>query len=196
MELRQLKTFFTVSQLLSFNRAAETLNYAQSTISAQIKALEEEFDKPLFDRLGKRIVLTEAGKTLLKYAKKILDMEEETMAEVSGVEENHGSLTVRIPQSLGTYFLPGVLKEFNKEYPGVKIDVKSCSITIQQELRSGIVDVAFLLSDSITASNLKAEVMDISRLVLISGPNHPLAKKKKIRIDDLNGEVVLLPKQD
>ncbi len=67
MELRQLKTFQTVAQMLSFNRAAEILNYAQSTVSAQIKALEEEFGKPLFDRLGKRIVLTEAGRILLRY---------------------------------------------------------------------------------------------------------------------------------
>jgi DNA-binding transcriptional LysR family regulator len=80
MELRQLKTFLTVSQLLSFNRAAGSLNYAQSTVSAQIKALEDELAVPLFDRLGKRVVLTEAGDLLARYARKMLDMEAATIS--------------------------------------------------------------------------------------------------------------------
>lgn len=70
MELRQLKTFLTVATLLNFNRAADTLNCAQSTVSAQIRSLEEDFGVPLFDRLGKRVVLTEAGQVFFRYAEK------------------------------------------------------------------------------------------------------------------------------
>ncbi|MGA7644044.1 MAG: LysR family transcriptional regulator, partial [Syntrophobacteraceae bacterium] len=84
MELRQLKTFLMVAKLLSFNRAADALNYAQSTVSVQIRGLEEEFGVPLFDRLGKQVVLTEAGQVLMRYAQKMLDIEEETHCEVAG----------------------------------------------------------------------------------------------------------------
>ncbi len=196
MELRQIKTFRTVSQLLSFNRAAETLNYAQSTVSAQIKALEDEFDKPLFDRLGKRIVLTEAGKILDKYARKILAIEEETVTQVTGWEESQGSITIRIPQSLGIYFLPAVLKEFNDLFPKVGFDINSCALTIQHELRSGIVDLAFLLTDSIHAADLQAEMLDTERIVMVSNPDHPLANRSSVNLDDLADVSILLPKQD
>ena len=84
MELRQLKTFQKVSTLLSFNRAAEALHYAQSTVSAQIKALEDELGVPLFDRMGNQIVLTDSGERLLLYAQRLLVVEEETYAEVTG----------------------------------------------------------------------------------------------------------------
>ena len=123
MELRQLKTFQMVGKLLSFNRAADALNYAQSTVSVQIRGLEEEFGVPLFDRLGKQVVLTEAGQTLMRYAQKMLDMEEETHSELAGRTQSQGSLCVRIPQSLGTYFLPSILQRFHARYPNVGFDI-------------------------------------------------------------------------
>ena len=96
MEIRQLKTFRTVAQLLSFNRAAEHLHYAQSSISAQIQALEEELGVKLFDRLGRGILLTEAGVGLLNYAEKILDLADETRSEVAGLEELEKALHLHI----------------------------------------------------------------------------------------------------
>jgi DNA-binding transcriptional LysR family regulator len=86
MELRELKTFQKVAILLSFDRAAEVLHYAQSTVSAQIKALEDELGVPLFDRLGRQIVLTDAGEKLLKYSRRLLAIHEETYAEVKGLK--------------------------------------------------------------------------------------------------------------
>ena len=157
MELRQLKTFTTVAQFLNFNRAAQVLNYAQSTISTQIRLLEEEFGKPLFDRLGKTVVLTAAGRVLLRYAGKMLDIEEEARAQVAGREETHGSISIRVPQSISGYLLPPVIKAFNARFPRVGLDVNSCAQTIQQELRSGIIDLAFLLADSIHEMDLIAE---------------------------------------
>jgi DNA-binding transcriptional LysR family regulator len=146
MELRQLKTFMAVAHFLNFNRAAQALNYAQSTISTQIRLLEEEFGKPLFDRLGKTVVLTEAGEVLLRYAGKMLDIEKETRAQVAGREETQGSITIRVPQSISAYLLPPVIKAFNARFPKVGVDISSCAQTIQQELRSGIIDLAFLLA--------------------------------------------------
>ena len=84
MEIRLLKTFLTVAGLLSFNKAAERLNYAQSSISAQIQALETQLGVRLFDRLGRRILLTEAGEQLIPYAEKIIDLADETQAEIGG----------------------------------------------------------------------------------------------------------------
>lgn len=196
MELRQLKTFVTVAQLLSFNRAAQVLNYAQSTISTQIRLLEEEFGKPLFDRLGKTIVLTVAGEVLLRYAGKMLDIQKETFAQVSGWEESHGSITLRVPQSLSTYALPPLLKHFKQDYPEVRLEINSCTLALLQELRSGIIDLAFLFIDSIQEHDLIAEVLGFEKLYLISGSTHPLAASSSMLLKDLAGHTILLPTQD
>lgn len=98
MEIRQLRSFQTVANLLSFNKAADRLNYAQFSISAQIQALEEELGVQLFDRLGRRVRLTEAGTQLLEYANKILDLVNESHSEMAGAKEPLGSLTIRIPE--------------------------------------------------------------------------------------------------
>ena len=197
MELRQLKTFQTVARLLSFNRAAESLNYAQSTVSVQIKLLEEEFGVPLFNRLGKRVRLTEAGHMLVRYSQKMLDIEKETMGIVSGWEETQGSISVRIPQSIGTYVLPSVLSKYQARFPRIGFDISTCAYDeLIHELRAGITDVAFLLADSIPFSELKTEALCIEPLVIVSSPEHVLAQKSAITIQDLSGQTILLPKHD
>jgi DNA-binding transcriptional LysR family regulator len=196
MELRQLKTFTTVAQLLSFNRAAQALNYAQSTISTQIRLLEEEFGKPLFDRLGKTIVLTDAGQVLLRYAAKMLDIQKETFTQVAGWEESHGSITVRAPQSLSIYALPPILKQFQQHFPKVRLDINNCALTLQQELRSGVIDLAFLFIDAIQEHDLIAEVLGFEKLYLIACPTHPLAASSSMELKDLEKHTILLPTQD
>jgi len=182
---------------MSFKRAAEALNYAQSTVSTQIRLLEQEFGVPLFNRLGTRICLTEAGQMLMRYSQKMLDFEKETRAKVSGWEEPHGSLSIRIPQSISTYVLPSVLSKFQSRYPKVGFDISTCAYdTLVYELQTGITDVAFLLADSIPYLELEAEVLRIEPLVIISSPDHPLAKKTAIDLRDLIGQSILLPKHD
>ena len=197
MELRQLKTFLMVGKLLSFNRAAEILNYAQSTVSVQIRSLEEEFGVPLFDRLGKQVVLTEAGQALMRYARKMLDIEEETHSEVSGRTQPQGSVSIRIPESLGICYLPAALSKFRALYSHVGFDINSCAYhSLEHELKSGITDVAFLLAESISARDLKSEVLGIVSLVVVANPAHPLAGKTSMSLRDLEGEPIILPKHD
>ena len=197
MELRQLKTFQTVARLLSFNRAAKVLNYAQSSVSAQIKLLEEDFGVPLFNRLGKQIRLTPAGRMLMRYSQKMLDIEKETLAKVSGCEEPHGSISIRIPQSIATYLLPSVLTRFQRRFPKIGFDISSCAYdALIHELKTGIIDLAFLLAESIPFSELKTELLRIERLVVVSSPDHPLAKPDQLHLHDLANHSILLPKHD
>ncbi len=197
MELRQLKTFQTVARLSSFNRAAETLHYAQSTVSSQIRLLEEEFGLPLFDRLGKRIHLTEAGHMLLQYSQKMLHIEEETRAKMSGRKEPHGSISIRMPQSIVTYLFPSVLSKFQAVFPKVGFDIGACAYDVLlNELRSGIIDVAFLLTDSIPFAELKNELIRTEPLVVVSYPDHPLAGQCNLNIHNLATHPILLPKHD
>lgn len=197
MELRQLKTFQTVARMLSFNRAADVLNYSQSAVSTQIRLLEQEFGVTLFNRLGKRICLTEAGQILMRYSQKLLDIEQETFAKVSGWEEPRGLISIRIPQSLSTYLLPSVLCKFKAGFPKVGFDIATCAYEpLIHELRTGTIDLAFLLADSIPFAELRTEVLGFETLVMISTPEHPLADKPGMSISDLAGQSILLPKHD
>src|SRR5436190_8129479 len=121
MDLRQLATFRMVATTLSFTQTAATLGYVQSSVTAQIQALETDLGVPLFDRLGKRVTLTDAGQRLLHYAEKMLDLAEEARSIVPGDTEPTGSLTISAPESLCAYRLPVVLNEFRKRYPQVRL---------------------------------------------------------------------------
>lgn len=197
MELRQLKTFVTVAELLSFNQAASVLNFAQSTVSSRIRGLEEELGVPLFDRLGKKIALTESGKTMLRYAKKMIDMEAETMAEVGQETDSVGTLSLRIPQSLGAYILPQALKQFQKAYPRFDMDINSCTFSsLKRELRSGITDMAFLLIDSIHEADLISEVLGFTDILFICANDSALCNQSNVQLSELENHTVLVPKYD
>ncbi len=197
MEIRQLKTFQMVGRLLSFNRAAKNLNYATSTVSSQIKLLEEEFGSPLFDRIGKSIRLTSTGQLLMQYSQKMLELEKETIASLSACEEPYGTISIRIPQSIGTYLLPTILSNYQNKFPKIGFDISTCAYnTLIHELKSGIVDLAFLLAESIPFSELNTEFLTIEPLVIVSSTNHPLTRKLKFDIKDLSGQTILLPKHD
>ena len=197
MELRQLKTFQTVARLLSFNRAAEILHYSQSTVSAQIKLLEEDLGVPLFNRLGKKVVLTEAGETLLRHAEKLLAIESEARNEVAASNQAKGTLTLRIPESIATYLLPDVLHRLHLAYPKVSFDIASCAFSsLKQEMRSGSVDLAFLIAEEVSAAELHVEALGFLNIVAIAAPSHPLAQLSDFTLQNLEDQTLLLPKQD
>jgi DNA-binding transcriptional LysR family regulator len=197
MEIRQLRTFKAVAVLLSFQKAAEHLNYAQSSVSAQIRALEEDLGVKLFDRLGRGIRLTEAGRRLVQYADKILDLTEESRAEIAGTKEIRGSLTIRIPESFGIYRLPNVVAPYVARHPGVQLNFITCAHdTLQKDLRKGITDLAFLLTESIQAADLEAEATVFESIVMVGAAGHPLSRRKTVRTRDLEGETILMSKVD
>jgi len=197
MEIRQLRTFRTVAQLLSFNRAAEQLHYAQSSISAQIQVLEEELGVKLFDRLGRGIMLTEAGARLLQYAEKILDLADETRSEVAGSKELRGSLTIKVPETFGVHRLSPVIKAFRLQFPKVGLRFTTCTHEgLRKDLRKGVTDLAFLMTESFQVADLEAEVLGIENLVLVAHPDHPLARQPLVHTRDLKDETILFSKVD
>lgn len=104
MELRQLNTFCTVATTLNFTRAAEVQNYVPSNVTMQIKALEEELDVRLFDRLGKQLVLSAAGKRFLIHARSVLDKLDEASSVVHDNEALSGTLTISANEDYRTMF--------------------------------------------------------------------------------------------
>ncbi len=197
MEFRQLRTFRAAAENLSFTKTAKRLFMAQSSVSAQIRSLEDEFEVKLFDRIGRRVLLTDAGQKLFDYARRMEDMTKEIRSEVTGAQYTRGSLTIRIPETLATVYMPEVVDRFHRENPEVKLIFINCSdLQLREELNSGRIDLAFLMTDSIRFSELNVHMLKTENLILISGPAHPLAEQKKVTLNDLEGRTVLLPRTD
>ncbi len=214
MELRQVETFRTVAEELSFSRAAAKLGYVQSSVSAQVAALEQDLGVPLFDRLGRRIALTEAGAVMLSHSRRLLALAEETRAAVAdagaGSGEVAGSLAVSAPETLLTYRLPRLLALFHERHPRVRISVRPSAVgrlvgSARRALEEGGVDVAFVLDESSggrsdgrrddrpPAAGLKVEDLIEERIAVISPAAHALASSPHVVPSDLAGETLLLP---
>jgi DNA-binding transcriptional LysR family regulator len=197
MEFRQLRTFRMVADMLSFSKAAERLFMAQSSVSAQIKSLEETLDIKLFDRIGRRVLLTDAGRKLYEYARRIEEMTMEIRSEMTDAKNGRGSLTIRVPETLATLYMPEVVERFHGDNPRVKLNFINCTDQqLREELNSGRIDAAFLMTDTVRLKEVNVRLLKTENLVLVASPSHSLVRQKKVAIDDLNGQTLLLPKTD
>ncbi|MEV5113014.1 LysR family transcriptional regulator [Peribacillus frigoritolerans] len=169
MELRQLITFKTIVEKGGFKKAAEHLGYAQSSVTTHIKELEEEVGKPLFDRLGKKVVLTHYGNEFLSYAIKIIDLYSQAL---NTNEEPTGDLTIGISESLTIGRIPSILLEYKMSYPKVNLSLKSIdNYNVASNLQNGDIDLALILEkDDWSLAELHCEKLNRERMVLISPP--------------------------
>lgn len=198
MELRHLKTFLAVADALSFTQAARELGYVQSAVTAHVKGLEAELGVRLFDRLGRKIALTDAGRRLRPYARTIAEMVEEAGETVtSGDGEPVGSVVISAPEMLCAYRLPPVLKQFRARYPRVRLTFRPTSTGaldagLERQLTSGEVDLAFVIDEPIEAGEMQAEPLAEEPLILVAPPGHALAQRDRVGPADLGGEHLLL----
>lgn len=192
MELRQLHTFLAVAEALSFTRAAERLNYAQSSVTAQIQGLEAELGTRLFERLGKRVVLTEAGGRLQGYAARMVQQEAELRVAVPGALEPAGTLHVGAPESLCAYRLPPLLARFHERYPRVRLVFRpgACA-ELQRAVLDGSADVVFCFDAPARHDGVVGEDLVAEPIRLVVHPDHPLARARCVAPADLAGETIL-----
>jgi DNA-binding transcriptional LysR family regulator len=193
MDFRQLNAFMEISKLQSFTKAANTLGYAQSSITTQIKLLETELGVQLFDRIGKNVALTQEGKKLLPYAKQILKLSEDVKNNVFTDTIPNGTLTIGVAESLCVIRLPEILKEYRKLYPQVEVSLKfgNCS-DFRHFLRNNLIDVAFSLGMRIDSTDFVSDVEVKEPMLFLTYPGHPLTSKKELLPADLENEPLIL----
>jgi len=197
MEFRELKTFQVVACLLSFNKAASILNLAQSTVSAQIRSLENSLKKDLFIRSGRTISLSPAGEKLMIYTQRLVNIEKEIQADIGSLDDKYGNLTIKTPQTISTYFFPEIIKEFQLIFPNIGFDIDWCtSFNLLDLFNSGTIDLAFLITDSFVDKKLHIDELTKIKLVLAVNPQHELLSKKRFKIKDLNDQTLLFAKSD
>jgi LysR family transcriptional regulator, low CO2-responsive transcriptional regulator len=190
--LHQLKVFEATARNGSFTKAAEELSITQPTVSSQIKQLSQSIGLPLFEQIGKRLYLTEAGQSLLETCQDIfnrLDNFEMKVADIQGTKQ--GKLRLGVITTT-KYFIPRLLGAFCQKYPGIDV---SLQVTNHQQLHERMLenkDDLYILSQSPDDIDLYSQVFLENPLVVIARRDHPLAKEKNIPIQTLNNQPFIM----
>lgn len=195
MDTNTLQAFLTVANTSSFSIAAEKLFITQPAVSKRIAALESELNTHLFDRIGRSISLTEAGRTLLPRAQRVIAELEDSKRAVSNLSGKvEGRLRVGTSHHIGLHRLPPVLRNYTLQYPDVELDLRfmdseqACAAVLHGDLEIGIVTLPLEPIDNL----IMKKVWD-DPLSVVVGKTHPLAKKKSIKVEQLAKHAAILP---
>ncbi len=193
MEIHQLRYFIAVADEGSFSRAAGKVRVAQPSLSQQIRKLEAEVGQPLFDRLPRSVVLTEAGRCFIDYARQILTSISEARRCVDELKgEITGRLAVGAIPTIAPYVLPELVGKFQKHYSEVTLEiVEDVTDGITKRVEAGELDVA-LVSTCKQSPTLRRESLGNEPLLALLPKGHPLAKKSQVELDDLKSQRFLL----
>ncbi len=193
MTIIQLQTFKKIMELKSFSAAANALGYAQSTVTTQVKQLEEELNCLLFDRLGKSIIPTQEGEHLLVYADKILQLTGEIQHYISSQQEPSGVLKLGVSESLCYNTFPTQVLEFKKRF--AKVDLQISFIehsTFPAQLKRGDLDMVYTLNPLIESPELMLLYKKPETLGFYASPMHAVSANDHISEKDLDTIPLLL----
>lgn len=184
--MKQLKTFLYVAELNSFTQAADKLGYSQSTVSFQIRRLEEELDCTLFERINHTVVLTDQGRKVLEYAHKIEKMTKELKGSMQRKDEISGNIRLAMADSLCDAFFNEDFKEFRRRYPGIILKIMTGGTEEMFRLMNQNEADAILTLDS--------HVYDMRYVIareeevgihFVAGKDCPLIKKRMVSIEEI-----------
>lgn len=190
--IRQLQIFSVAATRLSFARAAEDLHLTHAAVSLQIKQLEEVAGVDLFERIGKRVFLTEAGSIMLEHARQILQSLKDADAALSALKGLKGGRIVLAVTSTAEYFAPALLAQFRVLQPDVRIRLLiENRETVGRLLASNEVDLAIMGRPPLEIDT-EALAFAPHPLVIIAAAGHPLVGRRAIPIGELAGETLIV----
>ncbi|MBA4374304.1 MAG: LysR family transcriptional regulator [Thermodesulfovibrio sp.] len=194
MNFYQLAYFKKVAETRSISRAAEELLITQPAVSKQIKSLEEELGTRLFDRIGRKVLLTRAGENLLEHAGRILRSVQEAKTAVHDMSRDcSGELVIGASDHISLHRLPDVLKAYIAAYPGVDLKLRCHrSETIVGMLKNNLVDLGVITLPP-AEPGLVSKVIWADAMSLVFPKKHPLASMKTIRLKDIIPYGMILP---
>jgi LysR family transcriptional regulator, low CO2-responsive transcriptional regulator len=195
MDYDQLASFLEVAKLHSFSRAAEKIYRTQPAISAQVRLLEQECGEKLFDRSGKKVLLTPAGEILLRYAEKLLAMQKEALQAIAELNQSpRGKLYIGANEATCLYVLPKTFAHFKQLYPLVQISIyRNFSHKIMQKVQEGAIDLGIVTLPQPT-SNMEVIPVFKDEVQVVVPKNHPLAKNRMVTVQELAQFPLILPK--
>ena len=196
MDLRDLQVFLSVARHLNFTRAGEEVNLSQPSVSVRMRQLERDLGSKLFDHLGKRIALTEAGKLLVPYAGRVIaamDDASNAIGELQGLER--GSLRIGASTTPGMYLIPRTIAHFKQRYPKIEIHL---AVKDTQQIEEGVIRNEF--DFGFVGGHLAGDEVDVlpwmtDELILIVPVGHRLAGRRRVKPQDLSKEQFIFREQ-
>ena len=197
MEIRHLIYFVEVAHQRNFSVAAESLFITQPTISKMIHNLEEELGVALFNRVAKKVELTDAGRAILKPAQDIIRAFQNLSSELNEVAHlKKGNIRIGMPPMTGATYFPRIIGDFNKIYPQITIQlIEVGSISVEQGLLEGDLDLGII---SLPLADSRFNIFNFVKepVVVIVGPDHPLRNNLSVSLHDLSAEKFIMFKKD
>lgn len=197
MELRHLRYFAALAEQLNFTRAAKMVHVTQSTLSHQIKQLETEVGHRLFDRIGKRIVITDAGEQFLTRVTRALREIDEGLRDTRGSgHQLGGHLKIGVTHTFNLSLIPSCIATFLSDHPAVRITVKELAADAVEE---GVLAKEFDLGIAYrphSPRRIAFEPLYNDEMALAVAPQHPLAARKRVRMIELHRQALALPTED
>lgn len=193
MDVRDLQVFLSVANHLNFTRAGEEVHLSQPSVSVRIRQLEHDLGSKLFEQLGKKVVLTEAGQLLIPYATRVIaamDDARHAIDELKGLER--GSLRIGASTTAGMYLIPRAIAQFKQRYPKIEFHL---AVKDTQQIEEGVIRNEF--DFGFVGGHLVGDEVDVlpwltDQIVLIAAPKHPLTRKKSVKTHDLRKERFIL----
>ena len=198
MDIKNLVTYIQVAELSSFTKAGQELGYSQSTISSQIKQLEQELGTTLFDRIGRQIRLTEHGERFVPYAANLLQAAREANSFLALDSAPSGKLRLGTCDSLLADRMPPILLEFTRKYPQVEIVVHTDAqiTTLFQMLHRNEIDILYFMDKTVNSPDWIKVLEQPEPVVFVTRPDNPLAQEENISLQRLLEEPLLLTTKD
>ncbi|TLX55194.1 LysR family transcriptional regulator [Stutzerimonas nosocomialis] len=195
MDLANLNAFVAIAETGSFSEAAERLHLTQPAVSKRIAALEQQLGVRLFDRLGRQVGLTEAGRALLPRAYQILGVLDDTRRALRNLNGDVGGrLSLATSHHIGLHRLPPLLRAFTRAYPGVTLDIRFLDSEVAyEEVLHGRAELAVITLAPQTAAPIRAVEIWNDPLDLVAAPEHPLACNGPITLSDVARHPAVFP---
>lgn len=195
MDLANLNAFIAIAETGSFSLAAERLHLTQPAVSKRIAGLEQQLAVRLFDRLGREIGLTEAGRALLPRAYQILGVLDDTRRALTNLSgEISGRLTLATSHHIGLHRLPPLLRAFTRAHPQVALDIQFLDSEVAyEEVLHGRAELAVITLAPETREPVRATRVWNDPLDFVAAPEHPLARKKQISLADVAQHPAVFP---
>ena len=186
MDIQNIKTFMCVAKLENYSKAAEELNYAQSTVTMQLQNLEKELGFQLFERIGRKNHLTLAGKEFLVYAEELLSLTEKIGFIWKDIKTLKGIIRIGILESLLFAKLLPVLSTFRKNFPNLEVNIKIGQTSeLKELLKQNKLDIIYVSTDENTDPALNCCYKKRDELVFAVSPNHTLASSENIKTEEV-----------
>lgn len=193
MELRNVKTFIKVAELENFSKAAAALGYAQSTVTSQIKMLEEELQVQLFERHGKRVSLSNAGLEFLNYAYQLQKCEAMALEHFSSRDEPEGTLSIGVMETICASYYAQIFTAYMKKYPKVELKtVVATTLECMDQLEQGRLDMILTVDREIHRPDWETAYEIPTEISFFCSSRHPFAEKKEVTLDELVKENFIL----